>query len=57
MFIVMILSITTLFNILCCLSELEDYKFFNDYFLWCAERRIDASDKNIRVHYMRLDEI
>ena len=44
-------------NFCVVLRELEDYKFSNDYLLWCAERHIDASNLDIREYYMAFNAI
>ena len=44
-------------NFCLVLRELEDYKFSDDYLVWCAERYINPSDIKIRDYYSGLDKI
>lgn len=44
-------------NLCIVLRELEDYKFSNDYLIWCAERHIKPQNETARQFYMGLDKI
>ena len=46
-----------LLNFCVTLRELEDYKFSDDYLLWCTERNFEASNMKLRDYYMSLDKI
>jgi len=46
-----------LLNFCIVLRELEDFKFSNDYQIWCAERNIDAANPEIKAYYIRLGHI
>jgi hypothetical protein len=43
-----------LLNLCVILRDLEDYKFSNDYLLWCQERRIDELDLKAKDYYQQL---
>ena len=44
-------------NLCIVLRELEDYKYANDFLIWCTERHFDASDEKLRVYYISLDKV
>jgi len=44
-------------NFCIVLRELEDFKFSNDYLLWCVECHLNASDLKIKNYYKDLDRI